>query len=131
MWAVIEALDTPDGWLTAGLDPRTVAYEWVNAGLSPSEAAAWISAGAFRPHVAAELRAAGITPEQGAWDRPSARAQRRWNGSTFVGSSFAYLVCAGAMTVEQATCEIAEMRGIIRPLPRTRDSRPTSPIPKL
>ena len=111
MRAIIEALDTPDGWLTRGRDPRAVAYEWLNAGFRPGEAAAWIAAGAFRPDGAAELRDAGVTPEEAAEDRASVRRLRRWNGSTFVGSSFAYLVSASAITVEQAVSEIAGMRG--------------------
>jgi hypothetical protein len=58
----------------AGLDPVTVAEEWVDHGFTPSSADEWCSIGVWDPAAAAAFRDADLTPGQ------VAETARRLNG---------------------------------------------------
>lgn len=45
-------------------DPATVAQQWAEHGFAADDVQAWLDARCFDPDAAAELRDAGITPEQ-------------------------------------------------------------------
>lgn len=85
-----------------------VAQEWIDAGFDEVDAAQWLGAGCFDANTAAELRKAGVTPEQAAV-HPSGDDLRRVGARVEgYGESIGYMVANGDLSTACALRLVTE-----------------------
>ncbi len=83
--------------LLIGPEPiETIAQEWLDAGFTCESAPAWWRAGCFLADSTAQLREAGMTPEQAEVDCPQ-----------FPGTSWGYAYCNCDVSIEAVRDAVA------------------------